>query len=278
MPKTVSILHILKKKLRQANISSPETESRAILCHVSKMRYEKLLVENDIPQAHFDAALQAAKRRINGEPLAYILGKKEFFSLEFLVNPDVLIPRPETETLIEAALRKKNVISNILELGTGSGCIIITLLKNIPNAQGVGVDISQKALQVADINASLHKVHNRLTLLLSNWYSNLHSKQFDIIISNPPYIKKSETLDRTLTFEPAQALLSGTTGLESYKAIASCAKQFLKCTGSVFVEIGKGQDVEIKNIFEKEGFQIVNEFQDLASINRCLEFTSKKTF
>jgi len=174
-----------------SHLPSPPLDARLLLQHVCCKSFEDLIASRDqsISKELKENFFSLLQRRKNLEPIAYIIGHKSFYDLEFEVSKDVLIPRNDSETLIDHVLKdytQENL--KILDLGTGSGCLIITLLKHLPNAQGTGVDISEKALNIAELNANKIGIRDKLTLLQSNWFYNITSQTFDIIISNPPYI------------------------------------------------------------------------------------------
>lgn len=216
------------------------------------------------------------KRRNTGEPLSRLKGMREFWSLPFYLNEYTLDPRPDTEILIEATLRwlegKKNHPWTILDLGTGSGCILISLLHELPHAKGMGVDIDKEALTMAHHNALLNKVDSRATFLQGNWVENVQGV-FDIIVSNPPYIplKDKDTLAREVKcFDPSQALFGGEDGLDCYRILAQQIKPFLSPHGMAAFEIGAGQRKDAETLFQKADFKILFVQSDLAGIDRVL--------
>lgn len=223
------------------------------------------------------------KRRINGEPIDYILGKKSFMGLDFKVNEDVLIPREDTEILVETAVKyaKKNKTDNlkILDIGTGSGCIAVSLAKFISNCSISAIDISKAALFVALENANLHNVNNKIEFIHADLF-NLSSFEggYDLIVSNPPYIQKDiiDTLSREVLAEPAIALDGGKDGLDFYRELKNKAKSLLKDNAFLLVEIGFDQLKQVKEIFESEkdlGF--VESVNDYGQITRVLVFTKR---
>lgn len=220
------------------------------------------------------------ERRANREPVSHLIERREFFGEDFLVNKDVLDPRPDSEILIEAVFKKfpnHEEKLKILELGVGSGCLVITLLKAYKNAAGTGVDISNEALRIAEKNSAKHQTDSRLQLLRSDLFSALnHEKKFDLILSNPPYIPSHEieTLEPEVKiYEPRGALDGGEDGLEFYRRIAAEAKKFLDGSGKTFLEIGCGQEAEIAKIFTKQSFFLTNSTRDLSGVIRVLEFS-----
>ena len=210
-------------------------------------------------------------RRASGEPLAKILGYKEFYSRPFFTNEFTLDPRPDSETLIDAVLQSfpKDQPYQILDLGLGTGCLLFTLLCERPKSFGVGVDFSFDALMVAKKNQENLGLTDRSAPVQGNWLKALKG-QFDIIISNPPYISSSEYLDISTLHDPNLALFSGETGLEAYQHIIPDIKTFLKPSGKLFLEIGKGQELCVQNIALAAGLCQEHALKDLSGITRVL--------
>ncbi|MBT8125103.1 MAG: peptide chain release factor N(5)-glutamine methyltransferase, partial [Gammaproteobacteria bacterium] len=213
----------------------------------------------------------ALNRRNKGEPLAYITGKKEFWSLEFIVNEHVLIPRPETELLIELTL---NEVSNtkaprILDLGTGSGAISISVAKEREDAKIVATDISSQALEIAKKNAEKHNAE--ITFIKSSWYENLAEEIFDAIICNPPYIAKDDPdLDKHVyQHEPGKALISDKNGLKDLELVIAGAKEYLSSTGYLAVEHGFQQAKKVQQLFDQHGFMSIQTHKDLTGLDRA---------
>jgi release factor glutamine methyltransferase len=222
-----------------------------------------------------DATFQTfIARREKREPVAYILGRREFWSLELEVSPAVLIPRPDTETLVETALAEFKQIppARILDLGTGSGAILIALLKEWPRATGIGLDKSAAALAVAGRNALRHGVADRVDLREGDWSKGI-VERFDLVISNPPYIGEDEFahLDPDVRdHEPAEALLSGPDGLRDIERIAKALPDLMTAHGRVIVEIGYKQAIAASGIFTNSGLEIVKIAKDLAGHDRAV--------
>lgn len=218
------------------------------------------------------AAFQSLlSRRLKGEPVAYILGQREFFGLSFVVTSDVLIPRPETETLVEAALEHipEEKLCHILDLGTGSGAVAIALAHHRPIAEVVAVDSSAAALEVAKTNARRLDVGN-LRYLASNWYAELSVGKFDIIVANPPYIEAGDPhLGRgDVRFEPLSALAAGLTGLDDLDIIIAAAPAHLAAGGWLLVEHGWNQGASCRALFEANDFSEVHTLYDLSGQER----------
>jgi len=216
------------------------------------------------------------KRRLHGEPLSRIKGVREFWSLPFHLNQYTLDPRPETEVLVEGVLNwvgnRKDAPWRILDLGTGSGCLLIALLHELKQATGVGVDIKEEACSMAQSNAILNTVDARALFRQGNWGETLEGP-FDIIVSNPPYIplKDKETLEKgVLYFDPPQALFGGEDGLDCYQILAHEIKPLLAPQGLAVLEIGQGQRKAIEALFQTAGFKISFILKDLAGIERVI--------
>lgn len=216
-------------------------------------------------------------RRKQGEPVSKIVGQKGFWKRDFYVNADVLDPRPDSETLIEAVLKTfpdTTVDYHILDIGTGSGCLLLTLLDEYPNAQGTGIDISEKALAVAQKNNTT----NRADFLQKDMFSDDFTAglvQYDIIISNPPYIptKDIETLDNAVKlYDPLTALDGGVDGLNPYRRLSACLAAILKPNGRVFFEIGQGQENDVISIMAQNLWVLGDMYMDLGGIVRVLSF------
>ncbi|MEK6733557.1 MAG: peptide chain release factor N(5)-glutamine methyltransferase, partial [Pseudomonadota bacterium] len=218
---------------------------------------------------------QLIQRRLNNEPVAKIIGKKSFWKSDFLVNNFVLDPRPDTEIIIEAALTAfpdKDTPLEFLDLGTGSGCIILSLLQEFPNAIAVAIDISEDALNIAKANAKSHLLENRVSFLKQNWADSLN-KKFDLIVSNPPYIpsKDIENLsDDVKNYDPMLALDGGIDGLEPYHYLAKQLVNLLKKDSFAILEFGQGQAPYIKYIFEQNGYKTHKILKDLNNIERAI--------
>lgn len=225
----------------------------------------------------------ALKRRMKAEPIQYILGKADFMGFEFRVNKDVLIPRPETEILVEATIKlarsQKPEATSILDVGTGSGCIAVSLARLIKNCNLTAVDISAKAINIARRNASLNAVAGKINFITDDFFNlrpaacGLQPDSFDVIISNPPYIPTEEigNLQAEVRHEPRIALDGGIDGLDFYRRIAVEAAGYLKKEGFLAIEIGFGQREEIENIFHKSGnFEIIEVIKDYNKIDRIM--------
>ena len=271
--------------LTAAGIDNVRFEARLLLSHATGLPVEALISHgrDPAPPAAQEKLRSLTARRIRREPMAYILGEREFWGLPFKVSPAVLVPRPDSETVIEAALpllADRARAWRILDLGLGSGCLLLTLLKEFPNARGVGLDVSREALDVAQSNAKALGVAGRATLLYGDWreadWTRPLGGPFDLVVSNPPYIEAG-TIDGLMPevarYEPRLALDGGPDGVAPYHLIAAAAPQLIAPGGHLLVEIGEGQAVEITRIFEAAGLHVAAPIKDLGGIDRVLRAT-----
>src|SRR5471032_1331346 len=271
--------------LTAAGIDNARFEARLLLSHATQLPTEALISRgrDPAPPALEEKLRTLTARRVRREPMAYILGEREFWGLPFKVSPAVLVPRPDSETVIETALpllADRTRAWRILDLGLGSGCLLLTLLKELPNARGVGLDVSSEALEVAQSNAQALDVADRATLLHGDWsapgWTQPLGGPFDLVVSNPPYIEAG-TIDALMPevarYEPRLALDGGPDGLAPYRLIATAAPQLIVPCGHVLVEIGEGQAIEITRIFEAGGLRVAARIKDLGGIDRVLRAT-----
>ncbi len=219
---------------------------------------------------YFDNLIQ---ERAKSKPIAQIIKKKDFWKYEFIVNNNVLIPRPDTEILIEQALKlvkNKNRLQ-ILDIGIGSGCILMSILKEKKNFIGTGIDISNKSLQISKVNGQKLRINNRLRLFKSN-IDNFNTGKYDLIISNPPYIKKNnlKCLEKDIGFEPKQALDGGLDGLSEIRKVINKSSELIKRSGHFIIEIGFDQKNKVKKILRDKGFYIKKTVKDLSNHDRCI--------
>ncbi|MFN7662595.1 MAG: peptide chain release factor N(5)-glutamine methyltransferase [Alphaproteobacteria bacterium] len=266
--------------LRNSSNSYPSISKRhlrVLLAHLMKQPMEFLLAhpETLVPSDVAQQFLRQVEKLAQGMPLSRLLGKREFWGMDFELSPETLDPRPDSETLIEAVLKNRpdrRPPLNILDLGTGTGCLIVSLLKEYPNAQGLAVDQSLGALEMAKKNAEANGVSKRLKFHHSDWFKGVQGT-FDIIISNPPYItnKDYETLDQTVqNYDPIKALVAGEEGLDCYKTIIPAAPMFLKKRGLLVLEIGYGECDSVQGLMKQSGFHNIQVYKDLGGIERCL--------
>lgn len=248
-------------------------EAQLLLQHLLNVNRAWLIAhQNDALEANIHEAYRALiNRRANGEPIAYIMGYRDFYGLKLKVTPDTLIPRPDTETLVDAALEKiePNLPLSICDLGTGTGAIALAIAKNRPHAQVTAVDFSEKALEVARQNAQDLSILN-CQFLQSDWLSALKNHSFDVIVSNPPYIEADDQhLNQgDLRFEPLSALASGKDGLDDIRTIIRQSKNHLKPSGWLMLEHGYNQAEAVANLFKEAGFSDISHALDLQGIQR----------
>lgn len=254
---------------------NPMREARLLLAHALNTTYEKVYLDQDRliseeEEASFDSLIQ---RRAQHEPLSKIREYREFWSLPFRVTKDTLDPRPDSETLIEAVIActpDKTQSLRILDLGTGTGCLLLSLLHEYPNSTGVGVDLSERAITIAQENAFHLHLQERSAFMVGNWGEAI-AGTFDIIISNPPYIKTSELLQPEVAlYDPELSLFGGVDGLECYRSLSEQIPMLSQVNTKVFLEIGLGQLTPIKALFPY-AYQAVTR-QDIFKRERCLMF------
>ena len=267
--------------LQKNSVASAILDARILIQHVTSLSREDIVfkasnidLSKNQQKKYFDLINQRAKKI----PLTHLTNNREFFANNFYVDENVLDPRPDSEALVEMVMEKFNKFSslNICEIGCGSGCLIISLLKHFENWLGLALDISNKALLIAEKNAKFNQVLTRINFKQSDLFKNLSNDQiFDIIISNPPYIPTNDIenlQDEVRLYEPRIALDGGLDGLDFYRKIAEQSQKVLKNNGDIFLEIGYNQHKDIKNIFEKNNFKFINFKKDLSGIIRILQF------
>ena len=277
----VTVLEALTKNYKDLlnhNIKTAKIDTEVILADVLKISRVNLITKQNISlnQEQEDLFAKLIKRRKQQEPVAYILNKKEFWNENYYVDKRVLIPRPETEILIEMLLKKvkdKSKVFQILDLGCGSGCLLISCLKEFNKSLGLGIDISSLALEVAKKNIQTHKINSRAKLLKLDLFKLDIKKKFDFILSNPPYLTSSEyrNLSKDVKdYEPKQALVGGFDGILYYKKIISFSKSSLKKNGFLALEIGDGQYKEIKKLLTNHSFRVLDKYQLIDGEIRCI--------
>lgn len=273
------------KLLEEVGIDNPRLDARILIADVlnsdeSSIRFNR----DELSDDEISKIDSYVERRLNFEPVAKIIGRKEFYKSSFIVNQHVLDPRPDTEIIVEAAINYANKynLSKALDLGTGSGCIAISIAKDVENINVVAIDKSEKALEVAAKNVELNKVSEKVRLINSSWYDEDIIKKigtdFDIIISNPPYIptKDIKALDLDVKkYDPMSALDGGVDGLDDYRKISKLSSEILTLNGYILLEIGINQAEDVVNIFEENTFQLVEMLKDYSLIDRCLIFKRK---
>ena len=272
---TLDLLNNGSKKLKYKGIKSSQIDSEILLSNILGKSRENILINLDKKIGSDDIIKfnDFIERRSLKEPIAYILKEKEFWSKNFVVSKSTLIPRPETELMVEKLSKiyyGKKIF--ILDIGTGSGCILISLLSELKNSIGIGVDISTKALKIAKINALKHEVDHKLRFE-KKCFSKIFYKKFDLIVSNPPYIdqRKINKLDDDIKkFEPLIALNGGNDGLDVITKVIYKAKEILKRKGTLALEIGNEQLVKVSKILRNNNFKIKENIKDYNDNTRCL--------
>lgn len=258
----MQIKEVLRKgmiELKTNGIKEPNLKSRLLMQYILNQPREYILVHDDkqLTLRQNVDYFKGIKRLIEGVPIQHITHRQEFMKLNFYVDENVLIPRPDTEILVEEAISicKKNNYTKILDLCTGSGAIAVSLAKYIKNVDITALDISKNALKIAKRNARANKVEEKITFIESNLFDNLSNNKYDIIVSNPPYIKKDEikNLDKEVKKEPLLALDGGIDGLDFYRKIVKNAYKYLNNKGILCLEIGFNQKEDVTNLLEKEG-------------------------
>ena len=269
-----SILNMASKELKENSIKSFLLDSEILLSKALNISREKVLInlECEINENQILKFIKILEKRKKSEPIAYILGKKEFWKTDFYVNSNVLIPRPETEIIVEEAIKiiKNNKYSQLLDIGTGSGCIIISMLKEIRNCKGTGIDSSLEAIKVAKTNAKIQQLENRVKFIHSD-IDNFFGYKYDIIVSNPPYINSLNLskLDKDVqNYEPKLALDGGLDGISEIKKVVKKSSKLIKKKGTLILEIGSKQFDNSKEILEKNGFYIQKVLKDLSKKKR----------
>ena len=274
----MNIQNALKKGqsiLIDNNIISAKLDSEILMSQAIR-KNKKFIILNShkaIKKRDHDYYDNLIQERAKSKPIAQIIKKKDFWKYEFIVNNNVLIPRPDTEIVIEQALKlvkNKNRLQ-ILDIGIGSGCILMSILKEKKNFIGTGIDISNKSLQISKVNGQKLRINNRLRLFKSN-IDNFNTGKYDLIISNPPYIKKNnlKCLEKDIGFEPKQALDGGLDGLSEIRKVINKSSELIKRSGHFIIEIGFDQKNKVKKILRDKGFYIKKTVKDLSNHDRCI--------
>ena len=264
------------KILKLNNIKSFNLDSEILLSSSLKLNRSQLLLNLDkkINSEQEKIFFSLIKRRAKFEPIAYITGYKNFWKNKFKVNKNVLIPRPDTETLVEQVLKEIKIYNSrrILDIGTGSGCIILSILMERKKCYGVGLDISKKAINLAKYNAKIQQIKNRIKFYNSD-IDNFCRGKYDLIVSNPPYINKHDLkyLERdVVNFEPRLALDGGLDGLSEIRKVIKKSSELIKKNGKFILEIGFDQRNKVINLLKQKGFYINSTLRDFANNDRCI--------
>jgi release factor glutamine methyltransferase len=273
----------ITKTLLDGGIKTNSLDARIILKETFNFDEKELIMNSDIliSTSKVNEVKKILSRRLKGEPVSKIFRKRDFYDSTFLISDDVLDPRPETELIIDIANKyiSENNYKSFIDLGTGSGCIILSILKENKNIKGLGLDISLNAINIAKKNSSRLELENHAMFLVSDWFSSV-KETYDLIISNPPYISSGEieTLSKGVkNYDPLISLDGGQDGLKCYREIAKDVNRIINKNGMVILEIGCNQAEDVIKIFEKNKFKFLNKVIDINGLDRILIFESKKT-
>ncbi len=267
--------------LQAAGVENAALDARLLVREGASLSDAEMIAGAQTPLSRevIDKIEKMSARRAVGEPVSRILGGREFWGLAFKVTPDTLDPRPDTETLVAAALKRAREMGDkalrILDLGTGSGCVLISLLSELPHATGIGVDINAGAVAVSCENALAHGVAGRADFKVGSWFEAIRGEApFDLVVSNPPYIPRANIESLAVdvkNHDPILALSGGETGLEAYKIILKDLKKHLVCGGYALFEIGKGQEKDLARLVEDSALTLCDSYADLGGILRVVE-------
>lgn len=266
-------------ELRAADIDAPRRDARLLMQHALGLSPEALLADDHVPLVDAEARRLTAlvRRRAAREPIAYLTGRREFWGLDFAVDRSVLVPRPESETLVEAVLARAARLParpRLLDLGTGTGCLLIALLSELPSAVGVGIDVSAAAVSLARANARRHGLSERASFAVADWGAPLAAR-FDIAVSNPPYVAAPELASlapEIARHEPRTALAGGADGYACYRRLAPQIGRLLAPRGLAAIELGAGMADEVESLFAASGLVEIGRRRDLSGIERCALF------
>ena len=259
-------------------IETPELDARIILKEVLSLDDKDLILKEslDISNEMIEKIIAIESRRLNGEPISKIFKKRDFYNSTFVISNDVLDPRPETELIVEIANNyiNKNEVKNILDLGTGSGCILLSILKENKMINGLGIDLSKDAISIAKQNSKKLNLETQSNFLVSNWMSSVNYK-YDLVVSNPPYIASEDIkkLSKSVKiYDPILSLDGGDDGLNSYRLIASDLKRVVSKNALIIIEIGYNQSLQVIEIFKKNNFKLMKKYNDINGLDRVLTF------
>lgn len=275
MPKAETVSKLLSKAaslFSKAGLDTPEFDAKLLLQHASGFSNVEIITKSSeaLPTEICNTFWTYVERRLKSEPVHRILGYREFYGREFLLSEETLIPRPDTETLVEAVIKQKP--GSVLEIGTGSGAIAITLAAEISTLDIIATDISEGALKTASKNAQVHSVENQIMFVHADLFDGIQGR-FDLIASNPPYIPSADILGlqkEVQFFDPALALDGGEDGLDFYRSLFASAPEYLRPKGQICVEIGVGQVLDVVSIAQSNGFSDVIEIKDLNQVGRVI--------
>lgn len=273
------IINNIVYRLAEGNIPSPRLEARILVADVLEVEVTELSVNPELDSEHLFQLEKNINLRLSHMPLDKIIGYRDFYKYRFKVNQNVLSPRPDTEILVEEAIKlaKTNNFTKFLDLGTGSGCILISVIGEDKDFHGVGVDKSLLALEIAKENAHKLGVENQTQFINASWFdgdfSSLFSSKFDMVLSNPPYIPSLDVLgleDEVKNYDPMSALDGGKDGLDHYRQLALTIPSLLNVGGYVLLEVGIYQASDVSRIFEENAFETIKIVSDLSGVERCI--------
>jgi len=271
-----NVINKASQELIRNNINNPELDCEILMAEVIKKDRKDVILNSDLKlkKVSVDFFQHLVNQRLLGKPIAYLTGKKEFWKYEFNITTDVLIPRPDTEIVIEEVVKlsKNKCRLNILDIGVGSGCIILSILAEKKDFKGIGIDISKECIKVSKINARKLGVNNRVKFFKSD-VDNFNYGKYDLIISNPPYISKKvlKNLDKDVKdFEPKIALDGGLDGLSEIRKVINKSSELIKVNGKLILEIGFDQRRKVEKILKNKGFYINKVLRDYAKNDRCI--------
>ena len=274
--KILNAINYANQKLKEKGIKTYQLDTEILMSKVMKRKKEDILLnlEDEIKKEDYDYFIDLINQRLNMKPIAYLVGNKNFWKYNFKVTNDVLIPRPETELILEQVINFTKNKSNlsVLDIGVGSGCIILSILKEKKNFRGTGIDISKKTLKICKLNSENLGVSKRLKLFKSD-VDNFQIGKYDLIVSNPPYIKNIDLkyLDKNVVgFEPRLALNGGLEGLSVIQKVIEKSSELIKKNGTLVLEIAFDQKEKVIKILKKKGFFIKKIIKDLANRDRCI--------
>ena len=276
------ILSEIKKKLSKnfsiSGIETSELDARLILKEILSFDDKELIINENynIPERFIKEIFAIGERRLKGEPISKIFKKRDFYKSTFIISNDVLDPRPETELIVEIANNyiKKNEVKNILDLGTGSGCILLSILKENKMINGLGIDLSKEAINIAQKNSKKLQLDKQSNFLISNWMEAINFK-YDIVVSNPPYIASKDIKklsNNVKNFDPLLSLDGGEDGLNCYRVIVKDLKRVINKNAIIIIEIGYNQSKFVEEIFKKNDFKLIKKYNDINGLDRVLTF------
>tara|TARA_B100001057_G_scaffold124615_1_gene123339 strand:- start:419 stop:1261 length:843 start_codon:yes stop_codon:yes gene_type:complete len=274
-----AVLNNANKYLKKSNIRTYKLDSEVLMCKVIRKDRSYLILNSskELIRKDFEKFKSLLKKRSNGEPIAYLVGKKDFYKYQFEIKKDVLIPRPETELIVDEVLKltKNKSKLNILDIGVGSGCLLLSILKEKKDFYGTGIDLSKRCIELTKINSSKLSLNNRVKLYKSD-VDNFAYGKYDLIISNPPYINKLglKYLEKdVISYEPIVALNGGLDGISEIRKVINKSSELIKLNGKLILEIAFDQKDKVSKLLESKGFYINKVLKDLSKFDRCIVST-----